>query len=149
MRNHTAATVDHHRLTACADPAVVGQALDFREIHRSSEKADQISLRVQDWDGDHHSGDAGIAARTNHVRIFGPDSLRVEHILDVVPDAVVDTDAGRGRRRHRMPGQVPDVELQQCRLSGVRRRQCLVQVHRVEAGIVQACEARVVIRLEL
>src|SRR5438876_5292242 len=149
MSDDATASVDHDSLAGCTNPAVVGQALDFGEVHRSSEKPDEVALGVEDWNRYHDGGDAGVAARANHVRVFGSDSPRVEHVFDVVPDAVIDPDAGWRRRGHRTPGQVADVELQHRRLSRVRGGELLVQVRRVEAGVVQAGDTGVVIRRDL
>ena len=149
MSDDAAASVDHDGLAGCTNPAVVGQALDFGEVHRSSQKPDEVALGVEDWNRYHDGGDAGVAARANHVRVFGSDSPGVEHVFDVVPDAVIDPDAGWRRRGHRTPGQVADVELQHRRLSRVRGGQFLVQMRRVEAGVVQAGDTGVVIRRNL
>ena len=145
MSNHAAAPVDHHRLAACPDPAVAGQPLDFGEVDGSSEEPDEVALSIQDWNRDHDRGDAGVSARTDHVRVLGPDPSRIEHVFNVVPHAVVDADARWWRRGDRTSGKVPHVQLQHRRLRGVRRGQLLVQVRGVEAGVVQPGDTGVVL----
>src|SRR5437870_13160390 len=104
MSDAAAASVDHDSLAGCTDPAVVGQALDFGEGHRASQKPDEVALGVEDWNRYHDGGDAGVAARANHVRVCGSDSPGVEHVFDSVTYALLAPAACWPRRGHRTPG---------------------------------------------
>src|SRR5207244_5338518 len=103
IRDHATATVDHHRLAVQPDAAVGREALHFREVDGGGEKPDETAARVEDGNGDHDSGDAGITLGAHHIGVLGPDPPRVEHLLDVVPVAVVNAHPGRRRRGYRLP----------------------------------------------
>src|SRR5256885_15774612 len=136
VRDDASATVDDHSLAVLTDSAVVREPLHLREVDGAGEEADQGPSRIQDGNCDHHGSDAGITARPHHVRVFRPDAAWVEHFLDVVPDAVVDADAGGRGGGDGVPGQGADVELQEGRVSRVGGGQLHVQGGGVEGCIV-------------
>ena len=144
MGNHATAPVDDHGLAVDADTAVVGEALDFRQVDGPGEKPDQVALGVEDRDGDDDGGHAGVPLGPDHVGVRGANATRAEHLLDVVPDAIVRADRGGWRRRHRPAVQAADIELEQGRLRRVGGRQLLVEVGGIEARFVQARQAGVV-----
>src|SRR5438309_8638848 len=141
MRDHATATVDHHRLAVHADAAVGGEPLHLREVHGAGEKPDQVPPRVEDGDGNDDCGYARITFGPDHIGILGPDAPGVEHVLDVVPIAVVDAHPGGRCCSDRPAVQVPDVELDQSLLGGVGGGERLVQACRVEGRVIQVRDA--------